>query len=401
MRAMRVLHYYNWGYFEPIASGADVIASNQLAYCRRRGWDVDVLLMGHRSRAHQADAFRRRYSWVRSVQVVEPPWCPTFQGQLGMHSYIARSETFLRLAREGHDLLLTNYVFSAPLLQAMPGRCIKLVESHDIMTHAFALYERIEDPERDPMAPARDHFSWLVERELYSLFDGVMFINEQEAQFAGPSHPGRIHAIPPMMPWESADGPGAESDDEAPVIPNRPADGGFELLFVGSEARPNVRGLGLFYRHVFLPYLRKRRVRMGVIGRVCEHLDFDDWYVAKLGVVPGDLRDYYGRAKVVIIPLLEGSGLSIKTIECLAHGRAVATTRVGARGLRDDPDAFLIIDPLDDPHGSAEAILELLASDARRMQMQRTAKAHYRASFGRERYFDAMDRVMESLGIAS
>jgi hypothetical protein len=29
---MRVLHYDNWGYFEPITSGADVIASNQLGY---------------------------------------------------------------------------------------------------------------------------------------------------------------------------------------------------------------------------------------------------------------------------------------------------------------------------------------------------------------------------------
>src|SRR5262249_31591077 len=122
---------------------------------------------------------------------------------------------------------------------------------------------------------------------------------------------------------------------------------------------------------------------------------------SRLGVVSGDLRDYYERTKVVVSPLLEGSGLSIKTIECLASGRAVATTAVGARGLRHDPDAYLRLDMAGDPHGSAEAIRELLASDARRAQMQRKAREYYRTNFGRDRYFGAMDRVMESLRIAS
>jgi polysaccharide biosynthesis protein PslH len=120
-------------------------------------------------------------------------------------------------------------------------------------------------------------------------------------------------------------------------------------------------------------------------------------------VVAGDLREYYEQTRMVIIPLLEGSGLSIKAIECLASGRAVAATPVGLglRGLPHDPDAFLQIDLLGDPPGAAEAILGLLGSDARRMQMQRRAKEYYRANFGRERYFGAMDRVMESLRVAS
>ena len=69
-----------------------------------------------------------------------------------------------------------------------------------------------------------------------------------------------------------------------------------------------------------------------MVGKVCDRLDFDDSYVTKLGNVPGDLGRYYERSKVVIIPILEGSGLSIKTIECLASGRAVVTSPVGARG---------------------------------------------------------------------
>lgn len=396
---MRVLHYYNWGYFEPITSGADVIASNQLAYCRHRGWDVDIVLMSAPGRSHQAEAFGRRYSWARTIEVVEaPPGAEfTFSGQLALHQSVARSDAFRRIAGLGHDLLLTNYAFSAPLVEAMPTRCLKLLEALDIVTHSFALVERTANAGRGPLARARDDFSWRMERELYSLFDGVLFINEQEADLAGADLPGRAHHVPPMMPWEAA------SDDEA--IEGRAEDEhserGFDLLFVGSPAAPNVQGISLFYRNVFAPFLRKHRIRLGIVGKVCDMLDFEDWYVTRLGEVPGDLRDLYERSRIVVIPLLEGSGLSIKTIECLANGSAVATTAVGARGLREDSEAFLKIDPVADPRGSAMAILALLASDAKQAQMRRRARDYYRAHFGRDRYFRAMDRVTESLGLAS
>src|SRR5206468_2828849 len=112
-----------------------------------------------------------------------------------------------------------------------------------------------------------------------------------------------------------------------------------------------------------------------------------DWYVTELGFVPGDLREYYQRSKIVIVPILEGSGLSIKTIECLANGRAVATSPVGARGLHHDPESFLQLDLAGDPRGTAEAILELLTSEPKRMRMQRKARDYYRTNFGADRYF--------------
>lgn len=399
---MRVLHYYNWGYFEPISCGADVVASNQLEYCRRRGWDVDILVMAHADRAHQADDFRRRYSWARSIQAVEVPSSEfTFRGQVVSHQHVARSDVFRDLARQGHDLLFTNYVFSAPLIEPMPRDCLKLLQANDIITDSFALNERTQDPRRDPLAAARDAFLWDLELELFDLFDGLIFINEQESRLVERSCPGRTHAVYPMMPWEveSESGAGGPAEVRPTLAPPDPEP--FDLIFVGSNAGPNVRAITAFYDDIFVPYLRKHRIRMAIIGKVCDQIDFSDWYVTPMGVVSGDLRQYYERTKLVVIPLQEGSGLSIKTIECLASGRAVATTPVGARGLKHDPEAYLQLDMAGDPRKAAEAILELLSSDARRAQMQRRAREYYRRNFGRDRYFEAMDRVMESLRIAS
>ncbi len=389
---MRVLHYYNWGYFEPISCGADVVASNQLEYFHRRGWDVDIVLHAQPWRTHHADAFQARYPWIRSVQVVDMPSGDfTFRGQLFAHRRLARSELYRKLAQQGHDLFLTNYVFSAPLLEALPSGCLKILEAVDIMTHSFALNERIHNPERDPMSRARDRFTWNTELELYRLFDSVLFLNEDESRLVAPRLPGRTHTVPSMMPWES------RPDRETETTPA--VDETFDLIFVGSEAHANLRAITSFYREIFVPYLRKLQIKMAVVGKVCDRLDFSDWYVTKLGVIPGDLREYYERSKIVIVPILEGSGLSIKTIECLANGRAVATTPVGARGLRHDPEAFLQLDMARDPRGTAEAILDLLASEPKRLRMQRAARDYYRTHFGADRYFRAMDEVMSSIGI--
>ena len=393
---MRVVHYYNWGYFEPISCGADLIAANQLAYFRRRGWDVDVLLMSHADRALQARAFRRRYPWLRSVRLVElPPGEFNFRGQLFAHQRIARSECYRELVRERHDLFVSNYAFSAPLVEPLPPGCSKLLEAVDIITESFAIYERSRCPQRDGLAGARDRFLWNLEIELYGLFDRVVFINEQERRVVEPLCPGRTHFVPPMMPWESRPDREPGSDRALEVITGD----AFDLIFVGSNAHPNVNGLSFFYHKIFVPYMRKHQVRMAVVGKVSGHLDFDDFYVTKLGNVPGDLRDYYERSKVVIIPILEGSGLSIKTIECLANGRAVATTPVGARGLRHDPESFLQLDMVADPQSAAAAILDLLASEPTRTRCSANRENTIETNFGPERYFSAMDTVMESLGI--
>ncbi len=113
---MRVLQYYNWGYFEPIANGADVIAANQLEYFRTRGWEVDVLLQDYPDRANQAEAFRARYPWVRSVRLASTDAKEfSFRSQLFAHEQIAQSAVFQELVRQRHDLFLTSYAFSAPL----------------------------------------------------------------------------------------------------------------------------------------------------------------------------------------------------------------------------------------------------------------------------------------------
>jgi succinoglycan biosynthesis protein ExoO len=81
----------------------------------------------------------------------------------------------------------------------------------------------------------------------------------------------------------------------------------------------------------------------------------------------------------VISPLTVGSGLKIKVIEALAHGKAVVASTVSVEGMDDDVRSALAVH--DTPEAFADAIIELLLDDN-----LRRAKADEALSICRQRY---------------
>jgi glycosyltransferase involved in cell wall biosynthesis len=137
---------------------------------------------------------------------------------------------------------------------------------------------------------------------------------------------------------------------------------------------------------------------VAVIGSVCHQLDFDDAYVTRFPRVDS-IAAYYAAAKVCIVPIFEGTGLSIKTLEGLAMGRAMVVTPVGARGLDDGANAYVKVDMKASPRQTAEAILDLLTNPLRRKRLELAAAAYILRCFGREAYFGGMDRALRSAGL--
>src|SRR5581483_9178816 len=273
---MRVLYFYPWGYSAPIRSGADNIAAGHLEYFRARGWEVDCILPRRPERDWQADPFARTYPWLRSVQLVELPGRGfSFRGAILEHQAIKQDAALARLLRKGADLFFSNYVFTAPLVEGLPRECKRLLEAHDIVTNAFAITEKDVSGCRDAMAPARDKFLYQIEIDLFRLFHGVMFINDEERRQVDVDIPGKTHYVPPMIGLGNATG-------EERAVPGRE---NYDLLFVGARHGPNQRGMSWFLDHVYLPHLRQRRVRLAIAGEIGASLPISDPCVHKLGPV--------------------------------------------------------------------------------------------------------------------
>ncbi|WP_018227863.1 glycosyltransferase [Methyloversatilis universalis] len=100
--------------------------------------------------------------------------------------------------------------------------------------------------------------------------------------------------------------------------------------------------------------------------------------VARRGFVP-DVADLWCGIDVAINPVRWGSGLKIKTVEALAAGLPLVTTKEGARGLEDLASrAFL---QADDAAGFAAACQSLLDEPERRAALAAAAHAAARARF--------------------
>jgi glycosyltransferase involved in cell wall biosynthesis len=77
--------------------------------------------------------------------------------------------------------------------------------------------------------------------------------------------------------------------------------------------------------------------------------------------VLASLHDEYARARLVIDPARAATGLQIKLVEALCHGRPVVATAAAATGIATGPDDGVVI--ASTPVSFADAIARLLADD--------------------------------------
>jgi len=207
-----------------------------------------------------------------------------------------------------------------PLLRRAAGRVI--LNLHNVES---ALHESCARSEGGVKAAAHSVFRRIAERaerELLPAFDLILTASEQDRERVLRLAPSaRVSVYPNAIPWAAQPG-GAEEE---------------VVAFSGNlEYHPNVTAVKYFLNEVW-PSLKRRRpdLRWRLIGRneaAARRLASGDPRIEFTGQVDNALAEL-ARAKVVVVPLLAGSGTRIKILEAWAAGRAVVSTPVGAEGL--------------------------------------------------------------------
>jgi hypothetical protein len=149
------------------------------------------------------------------------------------------------------------------------------------------------------------------------------------------------------------------------VLPAQPVRPGSRVIGYGaSQFVANQHGLRWFLDAVW-PQLGAARVSLEVAGHVASMLPRPPPDGIRVrGFVPR-IDDLWAGLDIAINPVRWGSGLKIKTVEALAAGLPLVTTREGARGLEDMAgDAFLMADEPDDFASACRHLLDDYASRA-------------------------------------
>ncbi len=262
-------------------------------------------------------------------------------------------------ARTRADVIIADYAFLTDgIPYALRPDAISLVIMHDLFSSRAAQFDRLGAA--DSVATIEQH----AEMALLGRADAVVAIQAKEAATVRQFLPGR-HVITAPMGIE-------------PVAYPQPGRG-LSVLFVGSNTAPNILGLRWF-RETIWPEVRDNvaGATLLVAGSVCGTVTHSPDGVRLLGVVR-DLARLYQEASVVISPLLAGSGLKIKLIEALGHGKAIVATSATLRGV--EAELRDVVAVADEPADFAAAVIGLLTDEELRMRRATAALELARAQF--------------------
>jgi glycosyltransferase involved in cell wall biosynthesis len=334
----------------PGTGGGGLRSASLLEYLRTK-YEVRVasFALPHHSKHLAARAWRNGLRLARGV----PPLIDRFAG------FEAQLAPVLDGRR--YRVAVIEHFWCAPYADAIRPHCDILVldlhnvESELAATHARAasglesiLHRRFADAYRK------------LEREWIPKFDLVLTTSNEDRGRIG--HPKTV-VYPNALPVLAAPSVAEENC----------------IVFSGNlEYHPNIEAVRWFASAIW-PRLRDHHdgLTWNLVGRNPEAIRAlvkGDPRVRVIGPVE-DAIAAIGAARVVVVPLLSGSGTRFKILEAWAAERAVVSTPIGAEGLEAQDGEHLLI--AGDPAAFAAAVQDLLSDPARRRALASAGRALY------------------------
>jgi polysaccharide biosynthesis protein PslH len=240
------------------------------------------------------------------------------------------------IAAHDIDTIICHHYFNIPLAlkvrKLLPGAKL-ILETQDLQSNH---YEKGNDVHL--ITKRRSTFAENLRDEMLvaSQSDILIHYNEDETDVFREHMPQRPNmTVFPAFP---------RNYDE--LVKAGPAPEPYDFLIVASANDPNYHSICWFLENVWTPELDSRfdlRIagNVDVLMTTRKNPLYDQYRTRFLGRVE-NLFELYQNARHVLLPVSEGQGISIKTIECLSFGKSMISTPLAFRGFqkRVPPDLF-------------------------------------------------------------
>jgi len=288
-------------------------------------------------------------------------------------------------AQERIDLVHANHYFTLPLARKLGlGKTPPIVlETQDIQARQYVLRNQ-----GGFFVPPLASYDDMLAVELYwtGKADLCAHLNAEEHEEFARLLPKSLHALiyPAVEP--------------APLAAN-PS----EIAIVASDNYANFVSLRWFLEDV-LPLAGP--VPVNIYGNIDAGVKNRDkaLYEAHAGLFRGRVADIgavYTRAAAILLPTVEGHGLSIKAVEALSSGAPLIATRQAFRGMGVDPASLANVTLCEDAPAFAAALKrlgeELAAGKAEPARPDADTRRLYEASFSPKAYARALALAIKPL----
>jgi glycosyltransferase involved in cell wall biosynthesis len=271
-------------------------------------------------------------------------------------------------------VLLAEYIWTSRVFSLVGPEVLKLIDTIDMFSHKNENVVRFGIQDSLAMTPEE-------ELAFINRSDAIIAIQDSEAQ--------DFHQLGPSCQVITA---GIDLDVDRLHAVEGDAGGTPTLLIVGSGNQINVHCVNEFLEHAW-PKIRTRipACTLKIVGKVGQSIKTRD---PRLELVPyvQDLDIVYQEAAVVVNPVYAGTGIKVKSVEALGHGKALVSWPEGVAGLTvEDPPPFIMI------HGweeLVESIASLCNDPSRRRDLEKRAREYARSNLSdRKVYQQLADRI--------
>ena len=293
---------------------------------------------------------------------------------------------------ENYDCIIAEYSFMGQYLyrnKGLPEQVVRVISVHECYTDARLKVFKVKGLSLEGLK-AYLHYLQLrkYEFEMYRSADKVLTLTERDRDILLSYAPDlRINVVPHGVDVEY-------------FMPKGWKPRGNAVCYLGNFGHePNVDAVLYFYREIY-PSVKREipDVKFYVVGRnpppEIKALEADGSVVVT-GYVE-DVRPYLHRCKAMVVPVRLGGGFRGKTLEALASGVPLVSTRLGVEGLKGVEDEDYLI--AENPREFAEKLVALLRDEGLMVKLSRNGRRlveRFSWQRGVERLEEILARLVE------
>jgi len=214
-------------------------------------------------------------------------------------------------SQKDYDAIICEYVFFSKALTLFDGRVLKILNCHDRMSNRADLLLR------NGLPP--DFFYTTPDQEKIALdrADLILAIQEDEKSF--------FQSITSKCVMELG------HPVEVDLLPyDRQKTGVLRVGYLGSVNSLNRKSLEVFFAAFRNRPALAQKVKLVLAGNICNIVKDPD--IECLGFVENE-RDFFNEIDLFINPMIDGTGLKIKTLSAMRHGAPFLATAPASVGL--------------------------------------------------------------------
>ena len=258
-----------------------------------------------------------------------------------------RTEKYIQILKNKftYDYVLVEYIYTSKALNLFNNKVIKIIDTHDVFSKRNKKYAKLGIKENYYMSS-----SVAEEEKALKRADIVIAIQDQEKKYFQKHTNARVEVIGHKVKLIK--------QANKKTLKNR-------ILFVGCINKSNIHGITHFITNIFPKIIKKvPDAKIILVGGICKTIK-NSPNIIKLDEIR-DLKNIYEEVKVVINPVIVGTGLKIKCIEAIGFSKPLVATKHALEGLYNQKffnskkPAFLIAN---NDKKFAEHIIKLLSDN--------------------------------------